>query len=855
MAKQLTLNQTINLIREIALSHDQINTVYFGDVWEFLAQSDNVYPAMFYSLTGSSISGKNLSMDFSLFFLDRQLVDETNETDVLSDQLLIAQDIFAMFNYPKFDWEIDQDVTIDFFTENEKDYLAGVKFDITLNYPMLNDRCQVPSAFSYPEYVASLSSNGGAVNYVKFLLDYPSFATLPANGDSSKIYVTNNNNKLYRWVDNAWVDIYSEAIALWGNINGTLSNQTDLQNALNLKAPLASPTFTGTVSGISKAMVGLGNVDNTTDLLKPISTATQTALNLKYDATNPAGYITGITSGNVTTALGFTPVTNARTITINGTALDLSANRSYSVGTVTSVGALTLGTSGTDVSSTVANSTTTPVITLNIPTASATNRGVLSSADWTTFNNKQSISSGTTNTVVKFTSSTVIGNSNITDSGTLITLGSNTYVNGNLRAGIATDAGFRLDIAGSTRFQGTTASDTAPLGAEIATTGTGTNWTGTSFATGYTHTVGSTASLTDSSVAVIGTTYRVGVTITGRTAGSITIVYGGETFISGRTTSIILARQAITTAGLVVTPTSDFDGTVVFNINSVGNSSASITFSNSSGSVVTEMRNSTFNNLFIGTNAGRKSTVLSNFNIQNTFIGNSCGQNNSNGRFNTFVGFECAFSNSAGDSLTAIGTGALYANTTGSFNIAMGQGALGSNTTGGLNTGLGQSALNANTTGGNNVGVGQASLSLNTTGSNNIAIGVNAGRNIASGSANTITNTSIYIGENTRASSDNQTNQIVIGHSSIGLGSNTTIIGNSSTVITAIYGDILLGGTTPITSALLAMTSTTEGFLPPRMTTTQKNAIATPATGLIVFDTTLGKLCVFSTTWQTITSV
>jgi hypothetical protein len=60
------------------------------------------------------------------------------------------------------------------------------------------------------------------------------------------------------------------------------------------------------------------------------------------------------------------------------------------VGTVTSVAALTLGTTGTDLSSTVANGTTTPVITLNVPTASATNRGALSAADWTTFNNKGS---------------------------------------------------------------------------------------------------------------------------------------------------------------------------------------------------------------------------------------------------------------------------------------------------------------------------------------------------------------------------------------------------------------------------------------------------------------------------------
>ena len=58
-------------------------------------------------------------------------------------------------------------------------------------------------------------------------------------------------------------------------------------------------------------------------------------------------------------------------------------------GTVTSVAALTLGTTGTNLSSRVATGTTTPVITLNVPTASATNRGALSAADWTTFNNKQ----------------------------------------------------------------------------------------------------------------------------------------------------------------------------------------------------------------------------------------------------------------------------------------------------------------------------------------------------------------------------------------------------------------------------------------------------------------------------------
>ena len=67
----------------------------------------------------------------------------------------------------------------------------------------------------------------------------------------------------------------------------TAQEATDRITADLLKAPLASPAFTGTVTGIDKTMVGLTNVDDTTDLLKPISTATQTALDLKASLFSP----------------------------------------------------------------------------------------------------------------------------------------------------------------------------------------------------------------------------------------------------------------------------------------------------------------------------------------------------------------------------------------------------------------------------------------------------------------------------------------------------------------------------------------------------------------------------------------
>ena len=73
---------------------------------------------------------------------------------------------------------------------------------------------------------------------------------------------------------------------VWGDITGTLSDQTDLQSALDLKVPTTREINGYPLSSdidLVKADIGLGNVDNTSDVNKPVSTATQTALDLKVD--------------------------------------------------------------------------------------------------------------------------------------------------------------------------------------------------------------------------------------------------------------------------------------------------------------------------------------------------------------------------------------------------------------------------------------------------------------------------------------------------------------------------------------------------------------------------------------------
>ncbi|SMD17847.1 beta strand repeat-containing protein, partial [Pedobacter nyackensis] len=140
---------------------------------------------------------------------------------------------------------------------------------------------------------------------------------------------------------------------------------------LALKAPLASPTFTGTVTGVTAAMVGLGNVDNTCDLNKPVSTATQTALDAKGSAADLAlkaplasptftGTVTGVTAAmvglnqvNNTSDLA-KPISTATQAALDakGSAADLALKAPLAspafTGTVTGVTATMVGLGNVD---------------------------------------------------------------------------------------------------------------------------------------------------------------------------------------------------------------------------------------------------------------------------------------------------------------------------------------------------------------------------------------------------------------------------------------------------------------------------------------------------------------------------
>ena len=112
-------------------------------------------------------------------------------------------------------------------------------------------------------------------------------------------------------------------------INGDAAFASTVTTQIGLKAPINNPTFTGTVGGITKAMVGLGNVDNTSDANKPASSATQAALDLKAPLASPV--FTGTVSGISKAMVGLSLVDNTADAskpvsTAQQTAIDTKAN-------------------------------------------------------------------------------------------------------------------------------------------------------------------------------------------------------------------------------------------------------------------------------------------------------------------------------------------------------------------------------------------------------------------------------------------------------------------------------------------------------------------------------------------------
>ena len=246
----------------------------------------------------------------------------------------------------------------------------------------------------------------------------------------------------------------------------------------------------------------------------------------------------------------------------------------------------------------------------------------------------------------------------------------------------------------------------------------------------------------------------------------------------------------------------------------------------------------------------------------NTAYGKLSLLSNTSGTANTAFGHSALLLNTIGEGNVAFGAYALSENTIGDYNTAVGAFSMYASTSGDYNTAFGTSALQNHTTGRGNTAIGFHSLGStdeNLTGSYNIGLGFQAGRAVTTGSRNILLENTFNDGITTGS------NNIIlnpVNRSGITTGSGNVVIGGFNGTLSATLaetivlgtgtgvermrinsnGNIGVGTSTPSASAILDLTSTSKGFLVPRMSTLQRDAIASPSTGMLLYNTTKNSL-------------
>ena len=531
----------------------------------------------------------------------------------------------------------------------------------------------------------------------------------------------------------------------WSTFNGK-------QNAITL-------TTTGT-SGAATLVGSTLNIPNYADTDTGITSLNGLTALTQTFAVGTSGTDFGISSATSTHTFNLPTASAANRGALSSADWTTFNNKTSNLGTVTSVG-LTSATSGVTIGASPV--TTSGDITLAIATATSGQNGLLSSTDWTTFNNKQNAltnpitGTGTTNYLPKFTGASALGNSNIQDSGSLVSIGVSTLINTGTVNQNTTISGNKVSMSRtSDAAEVVYFSKNTDLGAEGTANINGYN--GIQFRTQGAETVKLT--IAENGAATFASSVTAGGDLTISRSSNSTLISTIKNTDTTNTSSrqifdieagtVGLRLQAIHNDNVYISPTTAVSTYLGFGNSLILGSGGAATFSSS----VTAGADATINGVTVGKGAGNVAS-------------------------NTAVGFEAAFSNTTGVNNTAIGYQALRYNTTGGLNTALGYVTLLSNTTGEHNTGIGRSSLNSNTTGSYNTAVGLNSLDIQTTGNDNTGIGWNVQSGNYSGS--------VILGKNAASTANNQ---FVVGSAGTNAGAVTTEVNASTKVWNVIINGV-----------------------------------------------------------------
>ena len=453
-------------------------------------------------------------------------------------------------------------------------------------------------------------------SFVDDVLEFATLAAFPATGESGKMYAALNTNRIYRWSGSTYVEIsaspgstdavpegsgnlyFTSARALaavtWTTLTGIPAWITAATTYGQSLLAASSASATKTLLALVKGDVGLGNVDNTADSAKPISTATQTALDLKanqsaLDTTNAAvalkrniysgttapangsPYASGDFYFNTSNGLFYGPYSGtawpaatslvgpANTLAIGtvstnaGTAATASVtgaapNQTLNLGlpaTNLAIGTITTGAAGTNASATITGTAPSQTLALTIPRGSpgTGSMPVVSSANFTAATGTRYITT-TTLTITDPTTATLGDNYEVLVGAGTCTIGGIAYAPSRIEIiryyNGASWQTQNATITGSLTIGGYVTSQPSLFVQDVVSVALVSNALALPSNANVIQLTG-TGPFTTITGGTIGATYRV----QNKTAGSLTITHGASTLVCRGGASITLGVDQI----------------------------------------------------------------------------------------------------------------------------------------------------------------------------------------------------------------------------------------------------------------------------------------------------------------------
>lgn len=141
----LTLNQAVKNLEYIATAHNQINSFFFGELYDFASSGTINYPAMAVTLEPTPYANGVLTRSFNIYILDLVHKGIGNSVDVLSDTEQICVDVISLLQDSElYDWVVDFNTTLNDIQGGTDDEVYGYWFNLRMRMPAPRNKCAVP---------------------------------------------------------------------------------------------------------------------------------------------------------------------------------------------------------------------------------------------------------------------------------------------------------------------------------------------------------------------------------------------------------------------------------------------------------------------------------------------------------------------------------------------------------------------------------------------------------------------------------------------------------------------------------------------------------------------------------------